>query len=119
MRALPKEQNANMKSVSVTASEPSVLFVLINVEQPLNLCHFLFSDDIRPRQIEALVERCVVMVFVFSDDLPVFCVRVVINSKFFLPNFLRSFAATLTQFGLNFVWLAETVRNHPAAQNCR
>src|SRR6266849_4269934 len=119
MRALPNEQNANMKSVSVTACEPSILFVLINVEQPLNLRHFLFSDNIRPRQIEALVECCVVMVFVLTDDLPVFCVRDVINSKLLLPNFLRPFAATLTQFVLNFVWLAETVRNHPAAQKCR
>src|SRR5882757_7823205 len=97
MRAPPNEHNANMKSVSVTACEPSVLVVVINVEQPLNLCHFLFSDDIRPRQIEALVECWVVMGFVLTDDLPVFCVRDVINSKLFLPNLLCPFAATLTQ----------------------
>ena len=115
MRVLSNEHNANMKSVSVTAREPSVLFVLINVEQPLNLCHLLFSDDIRRRQIEALVECCVIMVFVLSDDLSVFCIRDVIHSELFLPNLLRPFAATLTQFGLNFVWLAETGRNHPAA----
>src|SRR5260370_26145416 len=118
MRAF-NEHNANMKSVSVTASEPSVLFVLINVEQPLNLCHFLFSDNIRPRQIEAFVECCVVMGFVLTDDLPVFCVRDVINSKLFLPNFLRPFAATLTHFVLNFAWLADPLCHHPAPQNSR
>jgi hypothetical protein len=49
------------------------------------------------------------MGFVLTDDLPVFCFRDVINSKLFLLNFLRPFAATLTQFVLNFAWLAETV----------
>src|SRR5258705_6444868 len=109
MRVLSNEHNANVKSVSVTAREPSVLFVLINVKQPLNLCHLLFSDDIRPRQIEALVECRVVMGFVLTDDLPVFRVRDVVNSKLFLPNLLCPLSATLTQFILNFGWLAETV----------
>jgi hypothetical protein len=86
---LPNKQNANGKVVSFAAREHSVLFVLINAEQPLNLRHFILRDGFGHRQIEALIEVCVVVGLVLIDDLPVFCSRTLFNPKLFLPKFLR------------------------------